>query len=56
MSRAKLIDKRLEEGVNALVRYGIRFSIRDGEIYIDWRDWKKYDRLCDEGKLPRIVC
>ncbi len=51
-----VIDKRLEEAINTLVRSGVRFSIENGEIYIDFRDLDKYDRLCRERKLPKIVC
>jgi len=56
MARKLLIDKKLEEGINALVRHGIRFSIEDGHLFIRWEDLEKYDRLCRERKLPRSVC
>ncbi len=56
MARKILIDKRLEEGINALARYGVRFSVEEGHIFIRWEDLEKYDRLCREGKLPRTVC
>ena len=51
-SRSKVSRGDLE----ALRRYGIRYSIHRGELFIDARDWRKYDRLCEEGKLPRSVC
>jgi len=40
----------------ALREHGIRYEIRRGELFIDGRDWRKYMKLCDEGKLPREVC
>ena len=58
MAKAKgnEVSHGLEKDVDALARHGIRFTIRNGEVYIDVRDWKKYDKLCDEGKLPPSVC
>jgi len=46
----------VKEGLKALRRHGIRYSLHRGELFIDSRDWRKYDRLCEEGKLPRSVC
>ncbi len=42
--------------LETLREYGIRFEVYRGELFIDARDWDKYMRLCDEGKLPREVC
>ena len=42
--------------LKALDEYGIRYKVAEGELFIDGRDWRRYNRLCDEGKLPREVC
>ncbi len=56
LAKTRVLSRKLEEGINALVKYGIRFTLKDGEVYIDWRDWRRYDRLCEESKLPPSVC
>ncbi len=52
MARAKVSRSDLD----VLRKYGIRYSIHRGELFIDSRDWRKYGRLCEEGKLPKSVC
>jgi len=52
-ARAEGIPKAWLE---ALERHGIRYKVVDGEVYIDGRDWRRYNRLCDEGKLPGSLC
>jgi len=48
---------RVRKGDLELLRkHGIRYSVHRGELFIDSRDWRKYDWLCEEGKLPRSVC
>jgi len=42
--------------LEALKEHGIRYEIYRGELFIDSRDWRRYMRLCDEGKLPREIC
>ena len=42
--------------IEALGKHDIRYRVVDGEIFIDGRDWRRYNRLCDEGKLPRDLC
>ena len=56
MTQKVSIDKRLLDAVNALARYGVRFEIHNGELFIDARDTEKVIRLCDEGKLRDYVC
>ena len=52
MSGARLARSVLE----ALDEHGIRYKVVEGELFIDSRDWRRYNRLCDEGMLPREVC
>ena len=42
--------------LKALDEHGIRYRVSGGELFIDGRDWRRYNRLCDEGKLPKEVC
>ncbi len=42
--------------LEALREHGIRYRVYRGELFIDARDWHKYMKLCDEGKLPREIC
>ena len=42
--------------IEALDKHGIRYRVVGGEIFIDGRDWRRYNRLCDEGELPRALC
>jgi len=52
-----LARARLARGVlKALDEYGIRYKVAGGGLFVDGRDWRRYNRLCDEGKLPREVC
>ena len=39
-----------------LESHGIRYRVYKGEVFIDSKDWQRYMRLCDEGKLPEEVC
>ncbi len=55
MAKAR-ISAEFERAIRALERHGIRYKVLEGEVYIDGRDWRKYNRLCDEGKLPRALC
>ena len=54
--RRKRLKREFLRGLRELIKYGIRFSVEDGELFIRYEDFKKYSRLCDEGKLPRSVC
>ncbi len=56
LARSRVLSKELEEGINALVRYGIRFSVKRGHIFIRWEDHDKYIKLCEERLLPKTVC
>ena len=49
-------QKSLRMSVRALDRYGIKYEVRGGELFIDSKDWRRYARACDEGKLPENVC
>ena len=42
--------------LKALEEHGIRYSIHQGELFINSRDWGRYSQLCEEGKLPKSVC
>ncbi len=53
---SKRLDREFLRGLRALIKYGIRFSVKDGELFIRYEDFEEYSRLCDEGKLPRSVC
>ncbi len=50
------LDRELVKAINALARYGVRFEVHRGELFIDARDTERVIRLCDEGKLPSYVC
>ena len=52
MAGAKLARSVLK----ALDVHGIRYKVSGGDLFVDGRDWRRYNRLCDEGKLPREVC
>jgi hypothetical protein len=51
-AKVKVSGKALRE----LERHGVEYRVVDGELFIDGRDWRRYNRLCDEGKLHREVC
>ena len=53
MAQTASIPKSVIEVLN---RYGIRYFIINGELYLDGRQTAKVLRLCDEGKLPRYIC
>ncbi|MEB3773697.1 MAG: hypothetical protein GSR86_02060 [Desulfurococcales archaeon] len=50
MSKARVAGV-LEQAVRVLQEYGIRFEIRDGDIYYVGGDAIKVARLCREGKI-----
>ncbi len=56
LAKTRVLSRKLEEGINALVKHGIRFSVRDGEIYVCWRDLDRFEKLCREGVIPRSIC
>ncbi|GEM_PF-2206946 len=49
-------DGKLKRGVKALVCHSIRFNVVNGRLFIDYRDWRKYDRLCNLRRLPKTRC
>ncbi|MEB3778883.1 MAG: hypothetical protein GSR85_01430 [Desulfurococcales archaeon] len=53
MARARPLPNGALKGLD---EYGIRYKVVWGELFIDGRDWRRYNRLCDEGKLPSKVC
>lgn len=44
----------LIEALSVLDKYGIKYEIHRGELFVS--DAIKVARLCDEGKLPKIIC
>ena len=50
MSKARTVDA-LEQAVRVLREYGVRFEVREGDIYYIGGDAIKVARLCREGKI-----
>jgi len=47
----------LEKAILELRKFGIRFEVRDGDIYYIGGDAIKVARLCREGKIKsRFLC
>ncbi len=45
----------LKNALKILREHGIRAEVYRGELFIDARDWRRFNRLCDEGKLPKGI-
>ena len=56
MARTRAMSE-LEKAAGILREHGIRFEIRDGDIYYIGGDAIKVARLCREGKIKsRFLC
>ena len=55
--RVKSRVVELERAVYELEKHGVRFELRDGDIYYVGGDAVKVAKLCREGKIKsRVLC
>ncbi len=48
--------RRLREALRILKKHGLRAVVHNNELFIDARDWRRFNKLCNKGKLPKWIC